>query len=43
MKNTILRKKQRVAKREKKNRKSVKLKRGWNVSGKSETFPCPVW
>ena len=32
-----------VAKREKKNGKSIKFKRGWNVSRKSETFPCPVW
>ena len=42
MKNPILRKKQHIAKREKKIGKSIKFKRGRNVSGKSETFPCPV-
>ena len=38
MKNTILRKKQHLAKREKKNGKSIKFKRGRNVSRKSEAF-----
>ena len=45
MKNTILRKKQHVAKRERERKKgkSIKFKRGRNVSRKSDTFPFSVW